>query len=245
MFTQQQRNHNQLVKDIFMEHCDLDCLFSLSGIGMSLFTDRPRKEYIYLSIAEVPAIWEVNVGHKWKQLTLELASWIEDKYKLNYKKCQLKDYIQIDFEKMFMIKPFFAELKRTYNPAIYAQYRKSNKHKYYNMKLQQLQIDNKDTESTATSVVLSVLPKLPLDTYKYTTTPFIEVNCLRFNWKNCNVYKNVHCNISDFYLNIDYNLIANVANLLLNRFKFNQDELGFYYRKDMNTIRSPMRKKVC
>lgn len=234
-----------MLKEVFMEHCDIDCLLSLSGVGVSIFTEQSQqKEHVYVSLVDVPAIWEVNVGHKWKQLTLELASWIEDKYKLNYKKCQLKDYVQIDFEKMFMVKPFFAELKRTYNPALYVQYRKSNKHKYYNGKVQQLQIDNKATTGSASAVVLTMLPKLPIDTYKNVTTPLFEVSCLKFNWKNCDVYKNLYCNVSDFYLNVDCSLITNVANLLLERFKLCQDELGLYYRKDMINVRMPMKKKV-
>jgi hypothetical protein len=92
---------------------------------VSFYLRQFQKEHVYTSLVDTPAIWEVNVGHKWKTLTLELASWIEDKYKLHYKKCQLRDYIHIDFEKMYMLKPFFAELKRTYTPAVYFQLRKS------------------------------------------------------------------------------------------------------------------------
>jgi len=35
------------------------------------------------------------VAHRWKLLTLELASWIEDKWKQDQKKAQMKDYVHV------------------------------------------------------------------------------------------------------------------------------------------------------
>lgn len=233
LFTQEQRIYNQILKTTFMEFCNLECLFSLSAVGISVFTaQNPQKEHVCLSFADVPASWEVNVGHKWKILTLELASWIEDKYKLHYKKCQLKDYIHIDFEKMFMLKPFFAELRRTYNPAVYVQYRKARNHQYVNIKLQSIQIDNKQA-ATNDSIILC---PLPVETIK-TTVPFVEFCCFKNNFKNCNVYKNIQLNIGDFYFNVDAGLFQKISGLIEEYFKTN-NELALLYVNDMSTIHS-------
>jgi hypothetical protein len=35
------------------------------------------------------------VAHRWKLLTLELASWIEDKWKQGQKMAQMKDYVHV------------------------------------------------------------------------------------------------------------------------------------------------------
>lgn len=54
-----------------------------------------QKELAYISISDSSPLWEVMVAHRWKLLTLELASWIEDKWKQDQKKAQMKDYVHV------------------------------------------------------------------------------------------------------------------------------------------------------
>jgi len=54
-----------------------------------------QKELAYVSVTDSSPIWEVIVAHRWKLLTLELASWIEDKWKQDQKKAQMKDYVHV------------------------------------------------------------------------------------------------------------------------------------------------------
>ncbi|EEZ98160.2 hypothetical protein TcasGA2_TC000586 [Tribolium castaneum] len=228
LFTQESRIYNTVLKHYFLEHCDLECLVSLCGVGVSLFTsENAKKEHVYGSLVDSPAIWEVNVGHKWKTLTLELASWIEDKYKLHYKKCQLRDYIHIDFEKMYMLKPFFAELKRTYTPAVYLQYRKSKNYNHFNFKLNTLQIDNKVNNTI-------VLYPLPGNVTKGLNS-FIDVNVLKCLAKDCDIYRHIKVNIKDFYLNIENDLFVDIRELLVQYKKF-YDETNISYVNDIKSI---------
>ncbi|XP_063908904.1 intermembrane lipid transfer protein VPS13C-like isoform X2 [Zophobas morio] len=213
LFTQESRIFNAVLSSYFLEHCDIECLVSLCGVGVSLFTsENSKKEHVYASVVDTPAIWEVNVGHKWKTLTLELASWIEDKYRLHYKKCQLRDYIHIDFEKMYMLKPFFAELKRTYTPAIYFQFRKSKNYHYFNFKLNTLQVDNKVSNTI-------VLYPLPTSVVKGLNS-FIDLNVLKCSTKDCDIYRHIKINIKDFYLNIENDLFVDIRELIMYYKKF-------------------------
>lgn len=182
---------------------------------------------MYYCISDSPAVWEVNIGHKWKILTLELASWIEDKYRLHYKKCQLKDYVHTDFEKMFMLKPFFAELRRTYTPGAYIQFRKSRNYEFLNFKMQSLQIDNKQTNSSS-SIVLYPLPAENIRAQN----PFLELSVFKSCFKNCNVYKLIKLNMSDFFLSVEDQLFLDLNNLFLNNCKFAL-ERSVLYRNDM------------
>lgn len=235
LFTQEQRIVNHTMKARFSKLCDFECLFSMSGIGFSIFTnENAKKEQIYVCVADVPAIWEVNVGHKWKTLTLELASWIEDKYKLHYKKCQLKDYIHIDFEKMFMLKPFFAELRRSYSPAIYTLYRKSKEHQYFSCRIQSLQIDNKQSTSKD-SIMLHPLPQINIKQI----APFIELVAFKNNCNGCNVYKHIHLNIEEFHMHLESDFIVQTATLLADSLKF-CDDLVSLYRSEMALIHTPL-----
>jgi vacuolar protein sorting-associated protein 13A/C len=228
LFTQEPRIFNSVLKNYFLEHCEIECLVSLCGVGVSLFTsDSSKKEHVYTSLVDTPAIWEVNVGHKWKTLTLELASWIEDKYKLHYKKCQLRDYIHIDFEKMYMLKPFFAELKRTYTPAVYFQLRKSKNYQHYNFKINTMQVDNKVNNTI-------VLYPLPTNMVKGLNS-FVDVNIFKCSTKDCDIYRHIKINIKDFYLNIENDLFIDIGDLIAQYKKF-CDETTVSYINDMKSI---------
>lgn len=230
-FTQDHRIYTQLVKRKFAEHCNIEIITSFTGLGISIFTpENVKKEHIYLSISDTPAVWEVNVGHKWKTLTLELASWIEDKYRLHYKKCQLKDYVHIDFEKMFMLKPFFAELRRSYKPAVYLQYRKSFSYQYLSFNLQSFQIDNK----YAVNFDSNIFSSLPEESLKV-SKPFLELDI----FKSGNIYKDIKLNISDFYLHLDGDTIVDLARMFIDT-KTYSNERSALFIKDMNSILSPL-----
>lgn len=207
LLTQELRIYNNALKTTFQERCQIECLVALSGVGLSVFTsENDTKEHVYMSLSDTPAIWEVNVGQKWKTLTLELASWIEDKYRLHYKKCQLKEYVHIDFEKMFMLKPFFAELRRTYHPAVYFHFRKSVNHQYYNLRIQLLQIDNKHTNNI-------VLHPLPSQNIKE-VTPFAEVVVSKICSKDANIYRYIKFRLGNLYLNIENDLFVKLCRLI-------------------------------
>lgn len=219
---------------MFFENCTSEWFLAFSGIGVSIFTTKnPRKEHIYCGVSDSPALWEVNIGHKWKILTLELASWIEDKYRLHYKKCQLKDYIHTDFEKMFMLKPFFAELRRTYTPGIYIQYRKSRSYEYLDIKIQSLQIDNKQPTSS-NSILLYPLPTESIRSQD----PFVELSILRSSFKNYHIYKYIKINVRDFYLNIEDGVFLDLNKLFIRNGRFVKESIALY-RTDMSYIHAP------
>ncbi|GIY87409.1 vacuolar protein sorting-associated protein 13 [Caerostris extrusa] len=103
---------------------------------------RKRAE-TYASLTPCPAIWEIEINHSWKLLTLELSAWLEDKWNADMQKAQLKDYLQVELSKMQMIKPFFGQLRRFYSPALFAPTRKSPLTKpYAHLKIHRFQVDN-------------------------------------------------------------------------------------------------------
>ncbi|KAF5301566.1 hypothetical protein FQR65_LT08871 [Abscondita terminalis] len=235
LFTQEQRIANLVTKTSLTRLCDFELMVSMSGLGLSIFAEKNmKKELSYVSLSDAPSIWEVNVGHKWKTLTLELASWIEDKYRLHYKKCQLKDYVHIDFEKMFMLKPFFAELRRSYNPAIYALFRKSREHQYFSIKVQSMQIDNKQSNGND-FVILHPKPSVNIKL----TTPFIELVAFKYVQRNCNVYKDIRLQIEEFNLHLESEFITELTQLFSEPLKINEDIIA-YYRAEIGNIHAPL-----
>ncbi|KAJ8960584.1 hypothetical protein NQ318_013873 [Aromia moschata] len=234
--TQELRIYNNVLRSTFQERCHVECLVALSGVGLSIFTsENDSREHLYTSLCDTPAVWEVNVGQKWKTLTLELASWIEDKYRLHYKKCQLKEYVHIDFEKMFMLKPFFAELRRTYHPAVYLHFRKSRNYQYLNLRMQSFQVDNKQTGN----IVLHPLPSQNLKEL----APFAEVVVSRICSKEADIYRYVKFRLGSMYLNIENDLFVNLCRLLGKTKKF-CDESTALYVSDITSIHKSVTARV-
>ncbi|CAL1270146.1 unnamed protein product [Larinioides sclopetarius] len=141
LFTQDDRIARQARKAVDGERASLEFFLSLNGIGLSIINDAHR-ELAYASLTSCPAIWEIEINHSWKLLTLELSAWLEDKWNSDVQKAQLKDYLQVDLSKMQMIKPFFGQLRRFYSPAFWLQLRKSPYQTYAHLKIHRFQVDN-------------------------------------------------------------------------------------------------------
>jgi len=68
---------------------------SLLDLFQTMDSEKRAREIAYLSLTDSAALWEVSVAHRWKPLSLELASWIEDKWRQDHKKAQMKDYVHV------------------------------------------------------------------------------------------------------------------------------------------------------
>lgn len=71
----------------------------MAGISLSLINES-HKEVTYVSLSHAPAVWEVEINHKWKILPLELSTWLEDKWKTDQSKAEMKDYVQVIYTDM-------------------------------------------------------------------------------------------------------------------------------------------------
>uniref|UniRef100_T1J6X9 Large ribosomal subunit protein uL13 n=1 Tax=Strigamia maritima TaxID=126957 RepID=T1J6X9_STRMM len=178
LFTQDERIAKQARKEIDSEHAKWECIFSLHNIGVSLINGM-YEEVSYLSLSPSPAIWEVEVNGKMKHLSLELSTWLEDKWKSDAPSAALKDFIQVEFNnKMQMTKPFFGPLRRSYFPAFWCQCRQSQHQIYVHLKLHRIQIDNQ--LSDAIFPVVLYPSSIPAFVYKQTgPKPCIEVKLMQ------------------------------------------------------------------
>lgn len=147
------QNKKHLSQYPYLERAQLEIYLSLKGFGLSLCT-KDYKELAYYSISDRPAKWEVNVSRKWKELTPDLSTWIEEQYQWNRQKCHLKDYLEIDLGRMLLIKPFFGDLRRSYSPGIWVQYRQGIVKQYIHLELQNMQLDNQLTLHEGNSPII-------------------------------------------------------------------------------------------
>lgn len=241
MLTQEERIAYQYRQRIDSEKCNYEMFLSISGFGLSVCmqTAMGVKELSYISLTDSPTKWEVNVAHKWKLLTVDLTSWIEERFKSDQKKCQLKEYIHIDFDKMQMTKPFFGELRRTYRPALWLQVRKSDTQMYTHLKLHRLQIDNQLYEA----VFPTVLYPAPLPSQiarKIGTRPCIEYVSLKKNRPQCNqdVYKYIKLLVQEFCIQLDKGFVNYIFDIM-NQWTV-QDKPALRLRADLALVHVPI-----
>ncbi|GFO42661.1 vacuolar protein sorting-associated protein 13c [Plakobranchus ocellatus] len=108
------------------------------GVSVSVI-NAAYKELALLSICSSPSVWEVEVKNKWRQLDVELATWLEDQWRGEVVQASLHDQIQADLGQMQMTKPYMGALRRSFHPGIWCQYRGSKHHMALNMAVQSLQ----------------------------------------------------------------------------------------------------------
>lgn len=243
VLTQDERMAHQYRMRINSEKSNYELYTSLSGVSLSLCvqTQIGIQELAYISLSDSLPRWEVNVSHKWKLLSPDLATWIEEKYLSDQKKCQLKEYIHIDLEKMQMTKPFFSELRRSYSPGIWLQLRKSDTHTYLHLKVHRLQVDNQLNEAVFPSVLYPAPLPPSISRNNRILKPCLEVVVLKQQRPTLNqdVYKYLKILIQEYCINLDRGFVNYVFDIL-NHWKI-EEKPAVRLRADLALIHMPLR----
>lgn len=247
---QDERIAYQYKMRINSERSNYEIYTSFASVGLSVCvqTGNGVKELSYISVTDSLPKWEVNVGNKWKQLAPDVTAWIEDKFQSEQKKCQLKEYLHIDLEKMQMTKPFFSELRRSYSPGVWLQFRRSDTFTYCHLKLQRLQIDNQLHEAVFPSVLYPA--PLPPHLRSRDVKPCIEIVTLKQYRPNLNqdVYKYFKILIQEYCVNLDRGFVNHVFDIL-NYWKI-EEKPAVRLRADLALVHMPlpviaMRSQTC
>lgn len=69
---------------------------SLDGVLVSL-VNSAYQEVALLGVCSTPAMWEVEVNGRWKILSMELATWLENQWQHERIKASLHDQIEASF----------------------------------------------------------------------------------------------------------------------------------------------------
>ncbi|XP_072932453.1 intermembrane lipid transfer protein VPS13A-like [Epargyreus clarus] len=237
---QDERIAQQYRMRITAEKSIYEVYMSLASVGLSVCvqTNSGVKELSYISITDSLPRWEINVGGKWKKLAPDVTAWTEEKYQMEQKKCQVKEYIEIDFERMQMTKPFFSELRRTYNPGVWMQLRKSDTHTYCHLKMHRFQIDNQLHDAVFPSVLYPAPP--PSHVKSKDIKPCIEVVTLKQYRPSLNqdVYKYMKILVQSYCVNLDRGFVNYVFEIL-NHWKI-KEKPAVRLRADLALVHMPL-----
>ncbi|KAK2588797.1 hypothetical protein KPH14_001672 [Odynerus spinipes] len=192
-----------------------EIFLSMAGVGVSIISksNEEIKEFIYASVTDSSACWELCFGKKWKNLSLELSAWLENKYVNSFKRTQLDNFIDVDLVKMHMTKPFFGKLRRTYSPGIWIHCRQSRTITYLQSYIHRMQVDNQHPNVTFPVVLYCNLEK--------SMTNFMgnhkSKHCLELVLlKQRKLHRTIYKGISVVLRKLDINLQEEVALSLIN-----------------------------
>ncbi|KAM7308838.1 vacuolar protein sorting-associated protein 13A isoform X4 [Ixodes scapularis] len=242
LFTQDERIWKHARKAVDGEKAQLECFVSLHGVTMSLMNGA-LVEVALLSFSSSPALWEVKVNDAWKPLTLELASWLEYRWRSRHKSAELKDYVQVDLEKMQMTKPFYGSLQRSYRPALWLQYRQSEHQALVLAKVHRLQLDNQLPDAVFPTAMYRFMPQERK--LASSPRPLLEVALLVHHSErlNLNTVKYLKVLLQEVYIKLDKGFLLSVYDIFSGI--FTEDDEKTKLKSDMKLIYAPLHPFRC
>ena len=98
------------------EKANLALFLSLGGINVSLVNSL-QEEVAFMTVSSAPAMWDVEVKHKWKSLNMELASWLEEKWRNNVANVFLQDFMEVRMDAAWLEAGWCFRYKFSYREA--------------------------------------------------------------------------------------------------------------------------------
>lgn len=240
LFTQDERVAKAVRKTSEGENAEIALFASLEGVSLSVI-NAAYQELALLSINSSPSIWEVEVKNKWRQLDVELATWLEDQWRGEVQQASLHDQIQADLGQMQMTKPYMGSLRRSFHPGMWCQYRGSKHHMALNMAVQSLQIDNQLSDA----YFPTVFARTPLPPYvlrRMGPKPFIDLGVMRrvVPEQNINTIRYAKILVQEFSLKVDKGFLLSVIDFTSH---LNPPETeSFQLQKDLILVRQSLKE---
>lgn len=247
MFTQDENTFIK-AKTLVDPECSKNEIFlAFTGIGLSIISDSQipninGRELAYISITDSAAHWEIDIGKRWKALTLELNAWMEDKYKNTSNNIQFDNYINVNFSKMHMTKPFFGKLRRTYSPGIWIHIRKSNTLTYVQGNIHRIQIDNQLHDAIFPIILRPGSKKC----FSNNSGVPILKHCIEFFFlkqtkTTHDVYKKINIIIREFHINLQEEFfIRLIKDLFIKKKDDTKHSLASRLKTDLSNVYVPL-----
>ncbi|XP_070527175.1 intermembrane lipid transfer protein VPS13A isoform X2 [Cardiocondyla obscurior] len=243
LFTQHESVYLKARSIIDPEACKREIFLAIAAIGISVVEEsnfhNVRRELLYASIVDSAAHWELYFSKRWRNLSLELSTWLENKYMNSAKTAQLENFIDVDLTKMQMTKPFFGKLRRMYSPSIWLHCRESATLNYLQGYIHRIQIDNQLNDA-AFPVIL--YPNLQNTFVSYAGSRRLK-HCLEFSYLKqrklrSTIYKGICVIVRKFNLNLEEAFLCSLINLIP-KTPETKHSIAAKLRRDVSNMRVP------
>ncbi|XP_011303575.1 vacuolar protein sorting-associated protein 13C [Fopius arisanus] len=226
-FTQDEHIFLKMRAAVDPEYSRTEVFLGLSGVGISIVADdctvsrTSSRELAYASVTDSSAHWEVDIGKRWKSLTLELNAWLEDKYRTSAESAKLDNSIDVNFSKMHITKPFFGKLRRTYCPGIWMHLRRSNTLTYLQGYIHRVQVDDQKTDSVFPVVLRPGGKRCWGNGLGGRMKHSLEFCLVRQARATCNVFKRIQVVLREMHVNLQEEFLVGLVQELIPK---NRDE---------------------
>ncbi|XP_025991463.1 vacuolar protein sorting-associated protein 13A isoform X2 [Solenopsis invicta] len=244
LFTQHESVYLKARSIIDPEASKREIFLSIASIGISVVVQESdlhnvRRELLYASVIDSAAHWELYFSKRWRNLSLELSAWLENKYTNSTKTAQLENFIDVDFTKMQMTKPFFGKLRRTHSPGIWLHCRESTTLCYLQGYVHRIQIDNQLSEAIFPVVLY---PNLQKTFVNYAGSRRLK-HCLEFSYLKQRklrsiIYKGICVIVREFNLNLEETFLCSLINLIPKKPE-TKHSIAAKLRRDVSNMRVP------
>ncbi|CAH8503306.1 unnamed protein product [Schistosoma rodhaini] len=211
-----------------LEPIDQEIVISLQSIGISLVDNHSRAELAYISITSSGVRWsQVKRGNRLKPLELTLSENLERAYtnyvnasndtdKVAFSIVKLTDTrqpIEVDFNRMIILKPDQYGITRAFDPGVFLQYKSSISQMQLHAKLFRLQVDSQRLDSTF-PVVLSAFPQPKSVALDSGFKPLFEWSAIIGRTANPGSFrfKYFHVLIQEMQLKLDQGFLYDITN---------------------------------
>eukprot|EP00794_Sanderia_malayensis_P015967 gene15967-17573_t len=156
----------------------------LRSIGLSLVDVEKKLDICYLGIRKSDIYWEEKKKCRWKSLSMKISSALEEGYqKIQAQKSISPDAngkisladMEVDFDKMMVLKPTKIRIRRTYHSGLSFQYTVSPNLMLVHAKVNAIQVDSHVPGSTFQTVLHPVEPPKSIAS-ETAPKPFFELS---------------------------------------------------------------------
>ncbi|CAH8497176.1 unnamed protein product [Schistosoma guineensis] len=226
-----------------LEPIDQEIVISLQSIGISLVDNHSRAELAYVSITSSGVRWsQIKRGNRLKPLQLALSENLERAYtnfvnasndadKVRLSIVKLTDThqpIEVDFNRMIMLKPDQYGIMRAFDPGVFLQYKSSISQMQLHAKLFRLQIDSQRLDSNF-PVVLSAFPQPKSVALDSGVKPLFEWSAIigRTAIAGSFRFKYFHVLIQEMQLKLDQGFLYDITNFFASSVTHTSKEEAF------------------
>uniref|UniRef100_A0A094ZKC7 Vacuolar protein sorting-associated protein 13A n=1 Tax=Schistosoma haematobium TaxID=6185 RepID=A0A094ZKC7_SCHHA len=226
-----------------LEPIDQEIVISLQSIGISLVDNHSRAELAYVSITSSGVRWsQIKRGNRLKPLQLALSENLERAYtnfvnasndadKVRLSIVKLTDThqpIEVDFNRMIMLKPDQYGITRAFDPGVFLQYKSSISQMQLHAKLFRLQIDSQRLDSNF-PVVLSAFPQPKSVALDSGVKPLFEWSAIIGRTANPGSFrfKYFHVLIQEMQLKLDQGFLYDITNFFASSVTHTSKEEAF------------------
>ncbi|XP_063619785.1 intermembrane lipid transfer protein Vps13 [Cydia splendana] len=236
------------------EIVDMEIIFAIHGVGLSLVNDPEHLELIYMTISNSGIIWEqCKLGaRRYKKIEGAKLRQYEEAYQnylLNKASsepslgvCYVDNKIEVNFEQMRVIKPSPRLLRRTVEPGLWASIGMTAHSRRLHARLHRLQIDQQLPLPTF-PVTLAPVPPPPsvANQDNMGIKPFIELSIVERIMEHSKVrqYKYYKVLIQEFHVKVDMGLINALLGMFPQRLLTEQEALEAF-QTDLENARQPL-----